>query len=741
MEVENESKLHNYAYDPFQVEAIKCIDNDENVLITAHTGCGKTAIAEHAIWRTLRNTDKKVIFTSPIKALSNEKYYDWQRKLEAFGIEAEDLGLLTGDIKVNPDARLVIMTAEILHNMNLEEMADIATVVMDEVHWVSDPDRGKVWEGTLLKLPQTVQVVLLSATIDKPEKFAGWIEKVRDRKTHAIATDYRVVPLKHFIIAADNLHQTYEAKQPFDFDTFTRIKEDGYSSTHRLNKAVELLVRKNKAPVIFFCMSRKNCEKYARQVRVVANTHEERREIEIMCFNLLKKYPEVRELAVYRELTELFNKGIAFHHSGMIPILKELVEMIYKQGLIKVLFATETLAVGVNMPTRTVVFTQLEKPTERGRRTLTPAEFTQMAGRAGRRGHDKVGHVVFLPLDDRDLVTGAEYKDLLHGKAAPVRSQLQIDLQFVLGHLDKPNAMARSMSFEQNQDRLNGLKIQLDRLNLKDSHKISSNMEEYMRLDKQANPELGSMIRISANQRRKILKKMGALKRQIPDFDKELELFDKFKEDNNMRQQLKDAIEVGGQQYQDEWNACVEQLIKYDFAEKKEGIIQPTQKGNTALCFPDGMPLVMGTVVSMPEFSKLSMTEICMWISLFINPCCKKGEGATTWKAAIPNCPETLSTIFEKTQNCVPEHDFVWEMPQLVQIWCDNKDFIKVAERLETCRLGDFIKGILRICNFLDQVKNACAIRENYDSINLLDDHMDKLFSGVVTNNSLYITT
>ena len=239
-----ETKLHKFEYDPFQIKSIEAINRDENVLATAHTGCGKTAIAEHAIWRTLK-AGNSVIFTSPIKALSNEKFFDFSRKLDLYGIDICDLGLVTGDIKVNPEGRLVIMTAEILNNMSEEELSQVELVVMDEVHWFNDPERGRVWENTLMTLPKKIQVVLLSATIAKPERFAAWIETVRQRKTQTIATDYRVVPLKHFILQDQEIIPTF-ADGEFNFSNFNKLEKSKYSVNHRLNKAVDILMNKIK---------------------------------------------------------------------------------------------------------------------------------------------------------------------------------------------------------------------------------------------------------------------------------------------------------------------------------------------------------------------------------------------------------------------------------------------------------------------------------------------------------------
>jgi superfamily II RNA helicase len=728
-------KLHNFEYDEFQVKSIDAIDSDYNLLVTAHTGCGKTAIAEHAIWRAL-SAGKNVVFTSPIKALSNEKFFDWKRKLSLFGIEVEELGLLTGDIKVNPEGRLVIMTAEILNNMTAEEHEKIGLVVMDEVHWINDRDRGRVWENTLMSLPTHVQVVLLSATIAKPEAFASWIEKTRNRKTVTIATDYRVVPLRHHVIADGEL-QLIHANGTFNADNYKKMTESKYSAVHQLNDSIELLVQEDKAPVIFFCMSRKSCESFARQVRITANDHNDRRSIETQCFNLLKRYKDVRELEAYRDLMALFNKGVAYHHSGMIPILKELVEILYKQGLIKVLFATETLAVGVNMPTRTVVFTQLSKWTNQGRRSLSTAEFTQMAGRAGRRGHDKVGYVIYLPLTNgHGFLSASEYKSLLTGSVEPVRSQLQIDMPFVLSHLETPNAMRQSMSYSQNEVCLEQLKVALQAAEAEELLPIPAELNAYLELEALANPK-DSFIRIKPNKRKKMLRKLAKLRETIPDFEaKKAQAQGRI---NNMEKikGIRQELAQGNSRYISDWNDCVQRLCKHGFAENAEDP-KPTQMGKLALCFPDAMPLVMGYVVNMPEFSQLSFAEVCTYLGLFVNPCCK--PEAQSWESVM-ECSEALTKVFKTVVRCAPEKIFNWEMVAYVKEWCDQdtKSFAALAQTMEPCRQGDFIKAVLRMCNFIDQVKSACLIKEDYLMTNRLDDHQERLMSGVVSNDSLYV--
>jgi len=425
----------------FQKLAVDSIEQGHHVLVTAHTGSGKTLPAEHAI-RFFTDQGKRVIYTAPIKALSNQKYNEFTKKFPELQV-----GIFTGDNKQNPDASILIMTTEILQNKLMQpeashldfELNDLGCVVFDEVHYIDDEERGTVWENTIIRLPKTVQMVMLSATIGDKEGFAGWVEKITQRKVVICSTDKRIVPLIYttFFTAPtkkiDNLKDPKQRKEVNAVvDTFDLLKQEklyeiNMEKNKRMNKWIgdvsrkfvlnqlcEKLREREQFPCLFFVFSRKKLEEMAKEIQVpLFDPGEIDFQIEPICKQLLvsrlENWKEYMLLPEYTFYISLLKKGIGVHHAGMLPIFREMIEILYEQKYIAVLFATETFSIGLNMPTKTVCFTSLYKHDGHGMRLLHPHEFTQMSGRAGRRGIDTVGHVVLVsnlydPPDTSSLV-------------------------------------------------------------------------------------------------------------------------------------------------------------------------------------------------------------------------------------------------------------------------------------------------------------------------------------------------
>lgn len=469
---------YGFTLSNFQRHAIEAIHTGNHVLITAHTGSGKTLPAEYAI-RYFSAKGKKVIYTSPIKALSNQKYHEFTQKYPDISF-----GILTGDIKFNPEADVLIMTTEILRNqifhsafnqnekktslsfdMNIEE--DLGCVIFDEVHYINDKDRGKIWEETILHLPKTVQMVMLSATIDKPEKFAEWIETRDDNKcVYLASTFHRVVPLYHH--GYITLHESYTNKikdeklrssfmqcagtpkalikdGKFDEAQFHKIQQiNTYVKKQNihikrsfvLNSLILYLLDNNLLPGIVFIFSRAQVEKAAAEINF--SLFEEGSKIpsviEHECGMIIRRLPnhnEYLELPEYRTIIKLLQKGIAFHHAGMLPVFREMIELLFAKNYIKLLVATETFAVGINMPTKSVVFTSLKKFDGSGTRPLYSHEYTQMAGRAGRRGIDTEGHVIHCNnlFDD---IGPSDYKTILCGSPQKIVSKFNISYNLII---------------------------------------------------------------------------------------------------------------------------------------------------------------------------------------------------------------------------------------------------------------------------------------------------------------------
>jgi len=411
--------LLNFPLDEFQERACRALLADKGVLVAAPTGAGKTIVGEFAIHlANLRNL--KVFYTTPIKALSNQKFAELQAR---YG--AEKVGLLTGDTNINSDAQFLVMTTEVLRNMiyaNSESLINLGYVIMDEVHYLADRFRGAVWEEVILHLPKDVKVVSLSATVSNAEEFGAWLDEVRGH-TEVIVSENRPVPLNQHVLFGDELIPLFD-----DRSTELRVNVDlvqrhankmrapnlrpvrgrrGHPGLDRnigrivrISKpeVIEILEDNDLLPAIFFIFSRAGCEAAVQSVlasgmRLTRPEDKQliRRIAEEKCGNI----PDEDLAALgYFEWLNALERGVAAHHAGLLPAFKEVVEELFLRKLVKVVFATETLALGINMPARTVVLERLDKFNGESRVQITPGEYTQLTGRAGRRGIDHEGHSV-----------------------------------------------------------------------------------------------------------------------------------------------------------------------------------------------------------------------------------------------------------------------------------------------------------------------------------------------------------
>ncbi|XP_078656377.1 exosome RNA helicase MTR4-like isoform X3 [Branchiostoma floridae x Branchiostoma belcheri] len=442
------AKVYPFVLDPFQKEALRCLESNQSVLVSAHTSAGKTVVAEYAIAMSLRDK-QRVIYTTPIKALSNQKYRELYE-------EFQDVGLMTGDVTINPTASCLVMTTEILRSMlyrGSELMREVAWVVFDEIHYMRDKERGVVWEETIILLPDNVHYVFLSATIPNARQFAEWICWLHKQPCHVVYTDYRPVPLQHYIFPAggDGLHLVVDETGTFredNFNTAMAVLRDGGDNSKgdrwskrgftkgpsNAFKIVKMIMERNFAPVIAFSFSKKECEAYALQMsKLDFNTDEEKKLVEEVFFNAIdclsdedKKLPQVEHVL------PLLKRGIGIHHGGLLPILKETIEILFSEGLIKALFATETFSMGLNMPARTVLFTSARKFDGKDFRWVSSGEYIQMSGRAGRRGLDERG-IVILMIDEK--MGPSVGKNLLKGAPDPLNSAFHLTYNMVLNLL------------------------------------------------------------------------------------------------------------------------------------------------------------------------------------------------------------------------------------------------------------------------------------------------------------------
>lgn len=446
------AKEYKFILDPFQKEAILCIENNQSVLVSAHTSAGKTVVAEYAIACSLKDK-QRVIYTTPIKALSNQKYREFHE-------EFKDVGLVTGDVTINPTASVLIMTTEILRNMlyrGSEVMREVGWVIFDEIHYMRDKERGVVWEETLILLPDNVHYVFLSATIPNARQFAEWVAHLHNQPCHVVSTDYRPTPLQHYIfpVGGDGIHLVVDETGQFKEENFNRAmaclqnigdaakgdtkgRKGGLRATNsgqtNIFKMVKMIMERNFAPVIIFSFSKKDCEVYAMQMaKLDLNTLEEKKLVDEVFNNAIDVLnDEDKKLPQVTNLLPLLRRGIGIHHGGLLPILKETVEILFGEGLIKALFATETFAMGLNMPARTVLFTAPRKFDGKDFRWITSGEYIQMSGRAGRRGLDDKG-IVILMIDEQ--VSPVIGKAIVQGKPDPINSAFHLTYNMVLNLL------------------------------------------------------------------------------------------------------------------------------------------------------------------------------------------------------------------------------------------------------------------------------------------------------------------
>ena len=499
------ARVWPFELDTFQKEAVYHLENGDSVFVAAHTSAGKTVVAEYAIALAARHMTK-AIYTSPIKALSNQKFRD-------FRLEFQDVGILTGDVQINAEASCLIMTTEILRSMlyrGADLLRDVEFVIFDEVHYVNDMERGVVWEEVIIMLPEHVALILLSATVPNTYEFASWVGRTKKKNIYVISTPKRPVPLEHYLWADKAMYKIVDADKKFletgwkeantamsGRDKRQTAAEASGSAIHRsaANVAggrgqtsrsgpvrggqqrggtqqrtrgpasrgpgniartgrgggrtsaaqdrniwvhlVQHLKKHDLLPACIFVFSKKRCEQNADALsNLDFCTASEKSAIHMTVERSIARLkPDDRLLPQIRRLRELFGRGIAVHHGGLLPIVKEVVEILFAKTLVKVLFATETFAMGLNLPTRTVVFSGFRKHDGRAFRDLLPGEYTQMAGRAGRRGIDLVGTVIIVNSNSDEAPSAAILRKMILGDPTNLRSQFRLTYNMILNLL------------------------------------------------------------------------------------------------------------------------------------------------------------------------------------------------------------------------------------------------------------------------------------------------------------------
>jgi ATP-dependent RNA helicase HelY len=474
-------RRYPFPFDPFQEEAIRRILGGESVIVSAPTGAGKTLIAEFAIYQALA-AQRRVIYTTPLKALSNQKFADFTRQ---YG--SEIVGILTGDVKVNPRAPVLVMTTEILRNLLFtEKPEDIASAVLDECHYLGDEGRGRVWEEIVINCPTNVQLVGLSATVSNIQEISAWIGQVH-RPIHAIYHPVRPVPLQCLLCHPDGEILPLESprreraaapeirfRKPRQRERDQRfaLRGRGRRRPASPGRVIPQLRQRRWLPAIYFIFSRSGCERALRYFLEEGESlleRERQAEVEEAIANTLRDYPSIiPDTDVNALLLQGLRRGAGLHHAGVLPALKRLTEMLFERGLVKVVFATETMSLGIHMPAKSVVIQGIRKRTDIGFRQLTLNELTQMGGRAGRRGIDPEGKCV-IALDAPEAEE--EVRELLTGAPEPIQSRFQVGYSSAALLVDlyrEPAAIRRiiesSFGQFQNRQRMQVLEAERDAL-------------------------------------------------------------------------------------------------------------------------------------------------------------------------------------------------------------------------------------------------------------------------------------
>jgi len=817
---------YSFPLSSFQKFAIEAIVDGHHSLSCVPTGSGKTLPALFAI-DFFVNKGKKVIYTSPIKALSNQKYYEFTQKFPNISI-----GLLTGDIKINPEADVLIMTAEILQNTlyrkkqkSIQELKsssllmfdmdfdnELGCVIQDEIHMINDADRGHVWEGIILLLPKHVQMVMLSATLDKPEKFAHWIENRgnnilideakennlnNDKKEVYLATSiFRHVPLTHYSFITCNtgifkaikndkelekeIHGSIDKlvvlQSPIgEFNdvnyhkmkkmlTLFEQKHVYVKRSHVLNQVCKYMVEHNMLPAVCFILSKKQIEISAYEITIPLLeddskvTYIVRRECEQILRSKIPNYQEYLELPEYLKVVSLLEKGIAIHHSGVMPILREMVEILFEKGYIKFLFATETFSVGLNMPIKTAIFTDVKKFDGKCMRMLHPHEYNQASGRAGRRGIDTVGHVIHLSNLFRNVEL-SEYKIMMQGKPQILVSKFKISYNLLLnlimfGDQDYLKFCKCSMIQDHIDSNLKNISNQITKLesditNIIPTRTTKQTVDRYL--------ELHELRKVSVNRKKK-------------DIDKEIQNIqdeNKFIETDKIiifkhNQKLNELVELKKQFHIDYLylDNNIQKILKImresKFIKTENDINILTDIGFIASQLREVHCLVFANILNNKLFELLDSKQIIVVLSCFTNINVNEEQRSIVSSSKDTNINLILNEIimlynyyqdFENETNTFTGtyYTFHYDLIEYILLWVNCNSTVEcklVLQSLEKDKgifLGEFVKAITKINNISAEIEKIAESVGNIELLSKLREIPQLTLKYVATNQSLYV--
>lgn len=804
--------LFKFNLSNFQKWAIYGLLNNKNVLITAHTGSGKTVPAEAAIKHFIEK-DKYVIYTSPIKALTNQKFNEFSKKFPEISF-----GIITGDNKYNPEAQVLLMTAEILRNTLFRKkmlskenddnsllsfdinLDDIGCVIMDEAHYINDKDRGRVWEETIMLLPKNIQMLLLSATLNKPEtQLIPLIESRGGPEVLICPTTKREVPLTHcswitlpnsvlknmsnankikyentfnklLLLKGPTTGEKFQEKQyqkikkTLEFMENTKIRVNKYFV---INELITMLKANSLLPAIVFVFSRKQVDILASKVQLML--HEEGskksstvdKECEQLLRSKLTNWKEYTMLPEYNTLINLLRKGIAVHHAGILKEFREMIELLFDKGYIKLLFATETFAVGINMPTKTTVFTSLEKYDGHSFRYLEPSEYTQMAGRAGRRGIDTKGLVIHLNnLFSRNEICTNDYKHILTGPPKSVISQFSIHPNLILqlistGNYDFNAFISKSMISKDIYDSRSLAAANLEKL--KEKYKNTDTNSMYKTKLEILNRlyEIDNKIHLSKGKKRKAMQReynntLDQTKFIKADYQKFCEKTKQYKTIENLEKEIQNIDTYITRMCDKQMNL----LKENEFVDNDSNI---TKKGIYATYVQEIFSLPIAELLHSNWLSKLETKNIVGVLSCFANMRLSDEQSVLAVESIeanddtkkqiknLVNCYNKYIDIFNREKiNIIENTELQFNLCELTIKWCECNDENTCKKIIESCRyygigLGDFVKSILKINNISKELENIATLSENLLLLSKLKEIPDLTLKFCVTNQSLYL--
>ena len=795
----------------FQKFAIDAIRKKHHVIITAHTGNGKTLAADFAITH-FTSMGKKVIYTSPIKALTNQKYHTFQEKYPDI-----TFGIITGDITMNPGAQCLFVTTEILRNTlfkqkwleaNVEKQDtvsldidinpdELGAVVFDEIHYIMDKERGPVWHESIMMLPDTVQILGLSATIDRPEILAEWIENMKGRSVWLCPTTTRVIPQHHYgfitfppsvldKLSPDKrmtLEKMYEKQllikspgQHFEDNTYYEIKKvlkylrDNKVRIDKffvLNQLIKYLRNNQYLPAICFVYSRKQVEAFANKITV--SLFEEGSKIPSIIENeckqiLMKKvtnYKEYINLPEFKRLMKCLQKGVAIHHAGMIQIFKELVEHLFEKKYIKLLVATETFAVGVDMPAQSVIFTALQKFNGQKFRWLYPHECAQQSGRAGRRGQkEKIGRVwhLFNLFDIQNSVPDViTYRHLLEGKPQPFVSTFKIHYNLILRLLsmesfDLEKFMQKSLMSNDIEKERSYIKEEI----VKNEEELNVITAVRPIVDINLLREYDDLIRAGHSRKGKNTNKHRMKEIYEANLDTFRAEYEKFRIIKKLKSSLgkKQSLLVGiDSRIKNDIGLHIKILTENSFIEDNN----LTEKGLLAANIQEMHCLAMSEILQAHALNDLEVCELAAVLSIFTSVSVRQDNSIV--KVSHINAPDkvkqTISAIktaynkyydiesYNKT-DFVNNYDIHYNMCELVYRWCKattEEECYKIFSEAIYYNIsrGEFVKAMLKINNVAHELEKLAELQSNISLLEKVKLIPNVTMKSIATNQSLYL--